>query len=250
MSGLPSVSYNKINDPFPDGSRGLLRDGRTDFFMFVYFLFFFFPDGKAALPCSFASGGGSGVGMLSPPCRCPGSALPAAPIPSPAPSPPTSPAPSPPSSASSWPPASSQNLNKLSPHSSGLLASLGKLPCRGCKGSRSGLDSNQQHREDEWFPRSTSQRTQTTRVPQSLPSEQAPALKSHSDTKTQLASLQTFLKLSQTPGKGTRVGQCPLREGLAGARNGLQDPNPHETLSRKPHPLLTLSRGENQAGFN
>lgn len=51
-------------------------------FIFSFFFFLFFPpDGKVPLPCSFTSGGGSGVGMLLPPCHCPGSALPAVPIP-------------------------------------------------------------------------------------------------------------------------------------------------------------------------
>lgn len=158
MSGLPSVSYNKINDPFPDRSRGLLRDGQTGFFMFVFFSFFFPPaTGRLCSPALSHQEVGVEQG-----CSCPSAAALAAS--SSAPSPPTSllpPGPSPPARTSrNRPPALWV-----------LLASLGKLPCRGCKGSQSGLHLRQQQREDERFPKSTSPGTQTTQEPQSLSSE-------------------------------------------------------------------------------
>lgn len=55
--------------------------------------------------------------------------------------------------------------------------------------------------------------------------------------------------LKHPPGKETRVGQCPLWEQLAGARDGLQDPNPPETLPRKPRPWEKTKHVLIKAGF-
>lgn len=65
MSELPSVSYNKINDPFPDGLRGLLRDERTDRFLRL-FIFSFFSGRKAALLSSLASRAAAAWDALAP----------------------------------------------------------------------------------------------------------------------------------------------------------------------------------------
>lgn len=88
-------------------------------------------------------------------------------------SPPASPSPSPLSSTSSQPASQS-----TAPPLQVLSLSFGKCPCRGCKGRS--LNPGQQHREDEEAPKGIFQHTQTTWAPESFPSDQAPAPKSHS----------------------------------------------------------------------